>query len=111
MKNLSFRGSMKKVSLFRFLCVVALMCCADLVFATSTGSTAVTSAANTIQGYWPAITTLSKSIGGVVGVIGGIRIYNKWSNGDQDINKELLGWGGACLFLILAPTFVSAFFN
>ena len=82
-----------------------------MVYAASTGSTAVSTAATTIKGYWPAITTLSKSIGGVVGVIGGIRIYNKWSNGDQDINKELLGWGGACLFLILAPTFVGAFFN
>jgi len=50
-------------------------------------------------------------IGGVVGIIGALRIYNKWTNGDQDINKEILGWGGACLFLILAPTFVGAFFG
>ena len=77
----------------------------------ATGTTAVTSAANQIKGYWPAIEGLAKGIGGVVGIIGGIRIYNKWSNGDQDINKELLGWGGACLFLILAPTFIGAFFN
>lgn len=91
--------------------LMLLLTATSFAFATSTGSTAVTSAASTIKGYWPAITTLSKGIGGVVGIIGGIRIYNKWSNGDQDINKELLGWGGACLFLILAPTFVSAFFN
>lgn len=101
----------QKKSFLAILCVVALLGTASFALASSTGSTAVTSAATTIKGYWPAITTLSKAIGGVVGVIGGIRIYNKWSNGDQDINKELLGWGGACLFLILAPTFISAFFN
>lgn len=93
------------------MCLMVLLAGTTFAFAASTGSTAVTTASNTIKGYWPAITTLSKAIGGVVGVIGGIRIYNKWSNGDQDINKELLGWGGACLFLILAPTFIAAFFN
>ena len=50
-------------------------------------------------------------IGGIVGLIGGLRIYNKWTNGDQDINKEILGWGGAALFLILVPTFIGAFFG
>jgi len=50
-------------------------------------------------------------VGGIVGLIGGLRIYNKWTNGDQDINKEILGWGGACLFLILVPIFVGAFFG
>jgi hypothetical protein len=51
------------------------------------------------------------AIGGIVGVIGGIRIYNKWTNGDQDINKELVGWGGAALFLTLVPNFIGAFFG
>nr|DAC75594.1 TPA_exp: conjugative transposon protein TraE [Elizabethkingia anophelis]DAC75677.1 TPA_exp: conjugative transposon protein TraE [Elizabethkingia anophelis]DAC76058.1 TPA_exp: conjugative transposon protein TraE [Elizabethkingia anophelis]DAC76121.1 TPA_exp: conjugative transposon protein TraE [Elizabethkingia anophelis]DAC76300.1 TPA_exp: conjugative transposon protein TraE [Elizabethkingia anophelis] len=51
------------------------------------------------------------AVGGVVGLIGGVRIYNKWSNGDQDINKEVVGWGGACLFLIIVPQFVSSFFG
>lgn len=98
-----------RFNLLGALTLMALLS-STLVFA-STGSTAVTSAANDIKGYWPAISTLGKGIGGLVGIIGGIRIYNKWSNGDQDINKELLGWGGACLFLVLAPTFVTAFFN
>ncbi|WP_419871032.1 DUF4134 domain-containing protein [Chryseobacterium sp. CT-SW4] len=109
MKKGNFLKNRKNV--LGVLCLIALFGTTSLMFAAGTGSTAVTTAANSIKGYWPAITTLSKAIGGVVGVIGGIRIYNKWSNGDQDINKELLGWGGSCLFLILAPTFISAFFN
>lgn len=80
------------------------------MYATSAGNTALGTASTTIKSYMPTIATLAKSIGGIVGIIGGIRIYNKWSNGDQDINKELLGWGGACLFLILVPSFITAFF-
>ncbi|WP_346723571.1 DUF4134 family protein [Chryseobacterium balustinum] len=26
----------------------------------------------------------------MVGFIGGLRVYNKWTNGDQDVNKESL---------------------
>jgi hypothetical protein len=75
------------------------------------GQTAITDAVNKIKAYWGDLKTLIYVIGGVVGLIGGLRIYNKWTNGDQDINKEILGWGGACLFLILVPTFVGAFFG
>lgn len=75
------------------------------------GATAITQATNTIKSYWGPLKALIWIIGGVVGLIGGLRIYNKWTNGDQDINKEILGWGGACLFLILVPVFVGAFFG
>lgn len=72
---------------------------------------AITTAIDKIKEYWGPLKGLIYVIGGVVGIIGALRIYNKWTNGDQDINKEILGWGGACLFLILAPTFVGAFFG
>ncbi|MDO5608728.1 MAG: DUF4134 family protein [Capnocytophaga sp.] len=74
------------------------------------GAGAITDAANSIKTYWGPLKNLIMMIGGIVGLIGGLRIYNKWTNGDQDINKEILGWGGACLFLILVPIFVGAFF-
>lgn len=75
------------------------------------GATAITQATNTIKSYWGPLKALMWIIGGIVGLMGAGRIYNKWTNGDQDINKEILGWGGACLFLILAPVFLGAFFG
>lgn len=92
-----------------FLALFLIVCASSPSFAQGAG--AITNAANTIKSYWDPVSTLIKVIGAVVGLIGGLRIYNKWTNGDQDINKEILGWGGACLFLFLVPTFVSAFFN
>lgn len=74
------------------------------------GSAAIGSAASEISGYMTELKTLIYAIGAIVGVVGGIRIYNKWVNGDQDINKEIVGWGGAAVFLLLVPTFIEAIF-
>lgn len=73
------------------------------------GAGGITAAATEIKGYMSSITTLMYAIGGVVGIIGGIRIYIKWSNGEE-VNKDLLGWGGAFIFLMVVPTIVNAFF-
>ena len=92
-----------------FLALFLIVCASSPSFAQGGG--AITDAANSIKSYWGPLKILIMMIGGIVGLIGGLRIYNKWTNGDQDINKEILGWGGACLFLILVPIFVGAFFG
>ncbi|MFA5619110.1 MAG: DUF4134 family protein [Weeksellaceae bacterium] len=82
-----------------------------MVIPLSAQTNAIGDAVTEIVAYWNPIKNLIMAIGGIVGVIGGIRIYNKWTNGDQDINKELVGWGGAALFLTLVPNFIGAFFG
>lgn len=74
------------------------------------GAAGIQAAATEIKGYMTSLTTLSYAIGAVVAIIGGIRIYIKWSNGEE-VNKDLLGWGGAFIFLMVVPTVVKAFFN
>lgn len=80
------------------------------VFAQSGGSAALGNAASTLTGYMADLKLLIYAIAAIVGTVGGIRIYNKWTNGDQDINKEIVGWGGACVFLLIVPTFIAAMF-
>lgn len=74
------------------------------------GATAISNAASDIKDYWDPIKLILKAVGGLVGFIGGLRVYNKWTNGDQDVNKEILGYGGAMIFLLVVPEFVTAFF-
>ena len=74
------------------------------------GATAISNAASDIKDYWDPIKLILKAVGGLVGFIGGLRVYNKWTNGDQDVNKEILGYDGAMIFLIVVPEFVTAFF-
>lgn len=81
-----------------------------IIMSAQKGASGINAAATEIKSYVDSITTLSYAIGAVVGIIGGIRIYIKWSNGEE-VNKDLLGWGGAFIFLMVVPTVVKAFFN
>lgn len=75
------------------------------------GVAGINAAASSLTSYVDPVATLIQVIGVVVGLIGGCIIYIKWNSGSQDINKELMGWGGACLFLVLVPMVVKAFFG
>ena len=55
-------------------------------------------------------TKLVYAIGAVVGLIGGIKVYSKWSSGDPDTSKTAASWFGACIFLIVAATILKSFF-
>ena len=46
----------------------------------------------------------------VVGLIGGIKVYNKFSSGDPDTSKTAASWFGACIFLIVSATVLRSFF-
>lgn len=99
----------KKTNTKKWLTLAVLMIAATPLFAQG-GASAISNAANDIKDYWDPIKLLLKAVGGLVGFIGGLRVYNKWTNGDQDVNKEILGYGGAMIFLIVVPEFVTAFF-
>jgi Domain of unknown function (DUF4134) len=83
---------------------------ADVIFAQN-GKQAITSATTELKSYVDVIGSLVLAIGGVVGFVGGIRVYIKWNNGDQDVNKALMGWMGSCIFLVLVGTVIKAFFG
>ena len=44
------------------------------------------------------------------GLIGGVKVYNKFSSGDPDTSKTAASWFGACIFLIVAATILRSFF-
>ena len=55
-------------------------------------------------------TKLIYAIGAVVGLIGGVKVYGKFSSGDPDTSKPAASWFGACIFLIVAATILRSFF-
>ena len=55
-------------------------------------------------------TKLIYAIGAVVGLIGGIKVYSKFSSGDPDTSKTAASWFGACIFLIVSATILRSFF-
>ena len=55
-------------------------------------------------------TKLIYAIGADVGLIGGVKVYGKFSSGDPDTSKTAASWFGACIFLIVAATILRSFF-
>jgi len=75
------------------------------------GVTGINSATTSLKTYVDPVTNVTLVIGGIVGIVGAIRVYSKWNSGDQDINKELMGWGGSCVFLVVSALIIKAFFG
>lgn len=96
---------MKKV----FLLAVLLLAAAG-AFAQGNGQQGITDATNMISGYFEPGVKLVYSVGAMVGLIGGIKVYGKFSSGDPDTAKTASAWFGACIFLIVAATILKSFF-
>ncbi|EGK06080.1 DUF4134 domain-containing protein [Dysgonomonas mossii] len=88
----------------------AIILAATSVFAQGNGVGGITEATNMVTSYFDPATKLIYAIGAVVGLIGGIKVYNKFSSGDPDTGKTAASWFGACIFLIVAATILRSFF-
>ena len=67
------------------------------------GLAGIQEATQMITSYFDPATKLIYAIGAVVGLIGGVKVYNKFSSGAAS-------WFGACIFLIVAATILRSFF-
>ena len=74
------------------------------------GMAGITEATNMVSSYFEPLTLLIYAIGAVVGLIGGVRVYSKFSSGDPDVSKTAAAWFGACIFLVVAATVLRSFF-
>jgi hypothetical protein len=75
------------------------------------GVAGIQKATTLMNDYFKAGVTLLYIIGAVVGLIGAIKVYNKWSSGDQDTSKAAASWFGACIFLVIVATALKSFFG
>ena len=80
------------------------------VFAQGDGSAGIQEATQMVTSYFDPATQLIYAIGAVVGLIGGVKVYNKFSSGDPDTSKTAASWFGACIFLLVAATILRSFF-
>lgn len=80
------------------------------LLAQGNGIGGITEATKMVTSYFDPATKLIYAIGAVVGLIGGVKVYNKFSSGDPDTSKTAASWFGACIFLIVAATILRSFF-
>ena len=79
-------------------------------FAQGNGLAGINEATSMVTSYFDPGTKLIYAIGAVVGLIGGIKVYGKFSSGDPDTSKTAASWFGACIFLIVSATILRSFF-
>ena len=96
---------------FKFLfSAVLLLTTAVCALAQGNGSAGITEATQMVTSYFDPATKLIYAIGAVVGLIGGVKVYSKFSSGDPDTSKTAASWFGACIFLIVSATVLRSFF-
>lgn len=95
----------KKITMLFLLTATAIG-----AYAQGNGMAGINEATKMVTSYFDPGTKLIYAIGAVVGLIGGIKVYNKFSSGDPDTSKTAASWFGTCIFLIVAATILRSFF-
>lgn len=90
--------------------VIGFIAIATGVFAQGNGSAGITQATSMITSYFDPATKLIYCVGAIVGLIGGVKVYSKFSSGDPDTHKVAASWFGACIFLVVSATILRSFF-
>lgn len=91
------------------LCVYNMLCSVPL-FAQN-GEAGIQEATNKVKGYFESGCNLMYAIGAVVGLIGAVKVFNKWNAGEPDTNKVAAAWFGSCIFLVVVATVLKSFFG
>ncbi len=75
------------------------------------GNAGINQANTQVRSYFAAGTSLMYAIGAIVGLIGAVKVYNKWNAGDHDTGKVAAAWFGSCVFLVIVATVIKSFFG
>jgi hypothetical protein len=75
------------------------------------GAAGINQANTEVRSYFAIGTNLMYAIGAVVGLIGAVKVFQKWNSGDQDTSKVAAAWFGSCIFLVIVATVIKSFFG
>jgi Domain of unknown function (DUF4134) len=109
MKRCRMKSGTTKMLAYGGFCLLNLLV---TVSAFSQDGTAGINEANTkVRSYFSAGTNLMYAVGAIVGLIGAIKVFNKWNAGDHDTGKVAAAWFGSCVFLVVVATVIRSFFG
>ena len=90
--------------------VLMLLMISSSIFAQD-GNAGINEATNKVKGYFATGTDLMYAIGAISGLVGAIKVYQKWNNGEHDTGKVASAWFGSCVFLVIVATVLQSFFG
>jgi len=75
------------------------------------GNAGINEANTKVRSYFAAGVNLLYAVGAIVGLIGAVKVYQKWNSGDHDTGKVAAAWFGSCVFLVIVATVIRSFFG
>jgi hypothetical protein len=90
---------------------VVVYCLTYLYTYAQDGNAGINEANMRVRSYFDTGTNLMYAIGAVLGLIGAVKVYQKWNSGDQDTGRVAAAWFGSCIFLVIVATVLKSFFG
>ncbi len=91
--------------------VAAFVITATLITYAQSGEAGIQAANTEVRRYFGVGTQLMYGVGAILGLIGAVKVYSKWNQGDQDTSKVAASWFGSCIFLVVVATVIRGFFG
>jgi hypothetical protein len=100
----------KRITFTKTLMFLSGVLMVNICFAQD-GSAGITQATTMVKGYFDAGCNLMYAIGAILGIVGAIKVFRKWNEGEPDTNKVAAAWFGSCIFLVVVATVIKSFFG
>ncbi len=97
---------MKKRAIFTILSLYSAL----VSFAQGNGMAGISEATNMVTSYFDPLTKLIFAVAAILGLVGGVRVYSKFSSGDPDASKSATALFLSCVFLVIVGTVLRSFF-
>lgn len=111
MKNRGRELKKFTISKIRFVLVVLLSFVGYVTAQAQDGVAGINEANQKVRSYFDAGTELMYAVGALLGLIGAVKVYQKWNAGDPDTGKVAAAWFGSCVFLVVVATVIKSFFG
>src|SRR6476469_10662256 len=99
-----WKKTQEGIPLFKVIMVSALILISNSMFAQGDGQAGINEATSKVKSYFQSGTNLMLAVGAIVGLVGAVKVFNKWNSGDHDTNKVAAAWFGSCVFLVVVAT-------
>jgi Domain of unknown function (DUF4134) len=103
----------RKLTRQQKICIayLILFSASNIIVYCQDGNEGIDQATKMVNSYFDSGTNLMYAVGALLGLIGGVKVYQKWNHGDHDTGKVAAAWFGSCIFLVVVATVIKSFFG
>lgn len=106
-----FKRRADSVSFIRHVLATISLTLISLTLFAQDGNSGITAATSQVKSYFSTGTSLMYAIGAIMGLVGAIKVFKKWNDGEHDTGKVASSWFGSCIFLVVVATVLKSFFG